>query len=845
MTNREFDEIVDAVRNDVPNEQAIRESGERVRERLESAAAFGQSAHVDRIESCADYRALLPDYRSGNLGEARRMLVEDHLHTCVACRRVFQGKPAVVVSMTAPAARKPSIARRAVPIGIAAAIIAAMGFTLPPVFDRVMAPSGARATVASVEGGLYRVSDQGLMALSTGTALDEHDEIRTAKASRAVIQLRDGSRIEMAERSALTVSERWSGKTIFLDRGSVMVEAAKQRRGRLEIVTPDCAVSVKGTIFEVSRGTKGSRVSVVEGEVKVDRDNDTRLLHRGDQTATSPSMTATSVADDVAWSANSPKYLALLADFAVIQKKIEAIPAQGLRYQSNLTALVPGNTVIYAAIPNLATTLAEANSIFEAQVAESPVLKEWWNQNETQQLRTIVDQLKTFGDYLGDEIVLAVPAVNGKVQNPIVFAEVKKPGLQEFLDRQFANLKAAGSQTPAAKVTGNFVAIGGSDVRMANGEFLATPFGQNIAQSYRNGASWIFSADMEQIAHAHVNIPQNVAAAITSPGISGLDNVRYLTVERKTNLGRTENSASLSFGGSRQGMMSWLAAPGPMGTLDFMSQDTSFAVSFVMKNPAVVLQEFLSTGGSMAGLQKVLTGAQQETGVNLLNDIAANLGGEMTIAFDGPILPLPTWKVAIEVDNPAQLQAAIEKAVQAAQRDYPKSNVTLTTSTAGGLAYHKLTTTALPIEIDYVFSDGYLLIGSSQSVLELAIQNRAAGLTLPRSDAFRAQMPQDGHSNFSALVYYNMGPTVGPVVDQLKKSGLMTPELQHSIGGVATNREPGMIYAYGESDRIVVASRSGFFGLDLSTLLGLNANGMAALPQLLPLNFAKNIAGKK
>ncbi len=241
----------------------------------------------------------------------------------------------------------------------------------------------------------------------------------------------------------------------------------------------------------------------------------------------------------------------------------------------------------------------------------------------------------------------------------------------------------------------------------------------------------------------------------------------------------------------------------------------------------------------------MLNGVEQGTGVSLLNDIAANLGGEMTIAFDGPILPLPTWKVAIEVDNPAQVQTAIEKAVQAAQRDDPKSNVTLATSEAGGLAYHKLTTTALPIEVDYVFSDGYLLIGSSQSVLELAIQNRAAGLTLPRSEAFRAQMPQDGHENFSALMYYNMGPTVGPVVDQLKKSGLMTPEMQQSIGQVASNREPGMIYAYGEPDRIRVASRSGFFGLDLSTLLGLNANGMAALPQLLPLNFAANIAGRK
>jgi hypothetical protein len=103
-------------------------------------------------------------------------------------------------------------------------------------------------------------------------------------------------------------------------------------------------------------------------------------------------------------------------------------------------------------------------------------------------------------------------------------------------------------------------------------------------------------------------------------------------------------------------------------------------------------------------------------------------------------------------------------------------------------------------------------------------------------------LPQDGHANFSGLVYYNMGSMVGPVVDQLKASGLMTPEQQKSAGALASNREPGFIYAYGEPDRIVVASRSGFFGLSLDTLLGLNAKGAAALPELLPLNFMNNAA---
>jgi hypothetical protein len=744
-----------------------------------------------------------------------------------------------------PQAQKPRrVMRIAVPIAIAAAIVAAMGITLPPVMDRMFSPSGARGTVASVEGGLYRVSDQGLLQLASGAPINEQDEIRTAKGSHAVIQLRDGSRIEMTERSALTLSERWSGKTVYLDHGSVMVEAAKQRRGRLEIITPDAAVSVKGTIFEVTRGTKGSRVSVVEGEVKVDQEGSTQLLHRGDQSATNVSMTKTSVAEDVAWSEHSAKYLALLGELSAIQKRIEQIPTPALRYRSTLTALVPANTVIYAAIPNLASTLAEASSIFEARVEQSPVLKQWWNERETQQMRTVVAQVQQFGGYLGDEVVLAVTSVNGKIQEPLVLAEVSKPGLSTFLDRQKALLGATGVHGPTAKVFDKFVAIGGNEAQLASversiamsssAEFLKTPFGDRISRCYESGAGWIFAADMEQIVGNHVH-PQ-VSGANTTGNAAGMDNVRFLVVERKDNLGRAENSATLSFSGNRHGLMSWLAAPGPMSTLDFVSPEASFATSFVIKNPGTLLSETVSMFGPN-GPGAVIDEVQQQTGINLLNDVATNLGGEMTVAFDGPLLPTPSWKVVFEVDNPARLEWAFEQAVKAAQQDMPDSAVRLETLQVNGLTGHALKSAKLPVEIDYVFTNGYLLMGSSQTVLEAAIQTRTSGLTLSRSSTFRAQLPQDGHTNFSGIVYYNMGSVVGPMVDQLKKSGLMTPEQQQAASGLVTNREPGLIYAYGEPDRIVVASRSGFFGLDLSTLLGLNAKGAAAIPQLLPLSM--------
>ena len=133
----------------------------------------------------------------------------------------------------------------------------------------------------------------------------------------------------MDERSDLQLSERWSGKTVRLARGSVMVEAAKQRRGRLEVVTADSLVSVKGTIFGVSWGLKGSRISVVQGEVKVDHAGASQRLHRGEQTATDRSMALTSVGTDIAWSQNAAQYLAMLGDLAAIQTADRPDPCGG------------------------------------------------------------------------------------------------------------------------------------------------------------------------------------------------------------------------------------------------------------------------------------------------------------------------------------------------------------------------------------------------------------------------------------------------------------------------------------------------------------------------------------
>ena len=129
------------------------------------------------------------------------------------------------------------------------------------------------AVVQSIDGSLYVVAADGLHPLLKGADLPVDAELRTAKDSDAVLQLADGSTVEVRERSSLSTSPSGNDLTIRLASGSILVQAAHRKQGHLFVDTGDCRVAVTGTVFGVTSGMKGSRVSVLEGEVHVTQDN--------------------------------------------------------------------------------------------------------------------------------------------------------------------------------------------------------------------------------------------------------------------------------------------------------------------------------------------------------------------------------------------------------------------------------------------------------------------------------------------------------------------------------------------------------------------------------------------
>jgi hypothetical protein len=800
MSDDTLERAIQEIRNEAIDPAVVESAADRVWDKLQTAAGAP-------IMGCPGFQALFAAYREGGLPEGRALLVKDHLHECVACRKAYEAAGAKVMAM--PAAGGSAAWRPYFRWAIAAALALAVGLTAFTVWNQTGAGKGG-VTVQIADGALFRVAGQELARIKAGDQLPAGTEIRTAKSARAVLLVADGSAVEMNERTAVSVDATRRDTTIRLGYGKIIVQAAKRRAGHLYVATRDCRVAVTGTVFSVNSGLKGSRVSVIEGEVRVSQPGSQSVLRPGDQVATSASMTPVAVRDEIAWSRNAEQHMALLREFSALQRKIAEIPLPGVRYSSKLMGLLPAGTAVYAAIPNLGSFLGEADRIFRQRVQESPVLREWWQQKmEGKQgpaLEEVIARIRGVSDFLGDEIVLAaVEDSAGKIGNPIFLAEVKRPGLREYLEKELhapSDLKIVIEPdlvafSPDPKLLDAIAARAGG--------FAATPFGQRLAAAYGDGVGLLFSADLERIA--------KLAPAKGKPqDRPALANLKYLIAEQKEVGGKTETRATLAFDGNRSGVASWLGAPAPIRALEFVSPDATVVAAAAMKSPAAVLDEAFSwMEKSNPGFRARLAETKAALGLKIRDDLAAPLGGEFAFALDGPPLP-PSWKLAVEVYDAGRFKWAVEQLVQAVNREGARHGmkpVTLAQETSGGRTYFTVVAPEgkLVTQIHYTFVDGYLLAAPSRGLLDTAIQNRAAGYTLPRSAGFAALLPRDSHSDFSGIVYHNLASAAATVIE------LLPAEQQQALRQWAGEMKPALVAAYGEPDRITLASTGSILSL--------------------------------
>ncbi len=755
--------------------------------------------------------------------------------------------------------------------------------------------------VQAADGAVYRVADEESRVLASGEAVTTDEPIRTARDAHAVVRLNDGSVVEMRERSQFSLAEHRRGATLNVERGDFIVQMPDGNVQSLYVATGDGLISATGATFAVASGTKGTRVSVIRGAATIDANGTSKELKAGEQFTTQTNLEARPLVENVKWSRDAARYNDLIAQLQATGADINARAARpGVRYSTRLLDLAPADTVFYVALPNWSRTLADARAILQERMSGNAALREWWQargaagQGRAGEFDSMLERVRAWGDELKDEIVIAAgrdaTGAQGAHGRVLLLSEVKDPArFRQFVSEQIAALgsdAASQSSQPRVRFVDDPLATEANDGE-ANGAtadapevfiwqhedlvavspqlavlrelsrrinannsqpgFTATSLHNRLAALYREGTSLIIAADLERVLASELNREDKQAdeknieqdarerAAFQQ---TGLTDVRHFIIESKDATDRTMNRAVLSFNSERRGVAAWLAAPAPMGSLNYISPEASMAAAFVVKKPEAAVGDFfdfLKTADP--ALWQTLADAQATNNIDVARDLAAPLGGEVAFAIDGPVLPVPSWKVIFEVYDPARLNATFERLVarlnEVAQREGKRGFVSEQTE-AGGKTFYAIKSLDIGLSLNYTYADNYLILTPSRALLDRTLRFRDAGMTLARAPRFTAALPTDANANFSAIFYQNLGSVLDPLTRTMRGFGgddgaAQNSEAQQALNALNTFAPPALAYVRADADTITVAAptKGGPFGITPGTLLGIPSGGFS------------------
>jgi len=759
--------------------------------------------------NCAEFRTDFRAYLSGELGGSRRILMEDHLSHCSACRASLaemKGERRVVAMPQRSSSRR---VRWGV-LAAAAALLFAALYLGRDAIDAMMAPGGPRATVVSADGGLYRLLGG---ALEPGASIGERESIRTGPGAHAVLRLADGSTVDVNERTELFVTAAWTGRAIRLQRGDIIVQAARQRRGHLRVLTRDSIASVKGTVFAVSAGMGGSVVSVVEGSVAVNQPGSEVVLSPGEQAASNPAL-ATSVEEAIAWSPEAEAYLELLGSFAKIERQLAQIPPGELRTNSALLSYLPAGAFVYGAVPNLGGTIGQALVLAEQQASENTAFGAWWNSETGRLLKQMVDRVQSVSSLLGDEIVFCASSTGPGEEAPMVMARVQPGRRAELADALNGLFAGTDEPAPPYSVSEDLMVVSNSPSHLAwalghLGQGASSPFAAAVGERYQRGAGWLVGIDAAPVI--------TMAAGDDAPPVelAAMIGLKYLFLEQRAPAGAEENEVTLVFQGERQGMASWLADAGSGGAAEYLPADALLAGYASTREPWQLFKEFTALMmKENESFEADLAQANEKLGAGFLDDLTAAMGTESAFALNGFSVDGPTWVMAALVNNPAVIDRSLQKLVETfnaeLQAEDQNKQIVFGQVNVGGRVWSTLKPAILPFGVTWTYDGGYMVAASDRASAERAIATRNGGSPLVWSPEFLGRLPSSAGMHPSAFAWLNTKGALG-VFSVLAPN----PALTELLAG----RDPMLVVFDGTAERIHAASRTRLSGLIMDAML--------------------------
>jgi hypothetical protein len=496
----------------------------------------------------------------------------------------------------------------------------------------------------------------------------------------------------------------------------------------------------------------------------------------------------------------------LLAEIGAIAGKLQTgVHYPASRNQSHILPRLSDSTVFYGAFPNYGETMHEAVQIFNQELKHSPHLQAFLEKNQMAEAETkleaFLEKLYGISQFLGDEVVI-VGHWQGHEPSGVLVAEIKKPGLREFLKKwnseafqadrlllldpqQLAAADPDDRHTPPVLIRPDLVAVGSditslrafnSQIDEAGSKFASSRLGDRVAQAYKSGTSSVVGVDLRKII---ATIPRGRQQEQLVLEKTGLTDVDYLIMQNSISAKGSANEGEVVFSRPRRGIASWLAEPGTMGGLDFVSVHAASAGDLILKNPAQIFDDLQDIAGesAFAGLRQM----EMQLNLSLKYDLLSKLGGEIAFETKAPLTPAGAtvkttfseteapkinpgaFKLILRVTDATGFQQTLSKLLATAPVEAKERQ-------EAGVTFHSLalpTPTDPPMEINYFFMDGYMVIASDRATAREALDTHRDGRSLAKSAAVRESLAQARSGHASAVFYQDPSQTIAAMMARL------------------------------------------------------------------------------
>jgi len=567
-------------------------------------------------------------------------------------------------------------------------------------------------------------------------------------------------------------------------------------------------------------------------------------------------QTTTSRQPETDWSQAVKKYPGLPAEFVRLMNKFQhdlELPLP--RNQSSLLPLLPDSTTYYAAFPNYGDALHQALLIFRRELQQNEDLRNWWQQGEMARsgplLEEFIEKLYALSQYVGDEVIVS-GQTGGTAPTLLIAAEVRKPGLKDFLTQMLEELP--GNAKPALLVLGpqelanmparpmtlqpvvlvrpDFVVAGISldAVKSFNNllerganQFGLTSFGQRLAQAYRSGVSVLVGADLHSMLE---QVPLGSEQNQMMFDRTGFRDAKDFIWEHRSLPGQAASEMELSFTGPRHGVAAWLAPPARLGSLDFISPEALLAGAIVLKNVSEIFDEVrgISTASNPNAFT-TLDQMQVAAGINIKSDLLSHLTGEITLELDDVVKNEPKWRAVLGVNGPDRLKQTLSRIFSSLHVEPPQTG-------EDGVTYYNaaIPSAQNPAQLVYAFVDGYVIVAPTREWAAEGVRLHRGGGSLAKSAKFTTSLPPGRPLEASALLYED---PIAMLTLQMKQS----PDLAETLTRLPSPTAPMLVCAYGEEQAIRAVSNSA--GADAAAVLVM---GAIAVPNLLRARTSANEA---